>query len=182
MKTVCVFCGSMPGNDPAYMESARELGRILATDGITVVYGGGRTGIMGALADSALQTGGSVTGVIPRAMVELELAHKNVTELHVVKSMHERKAMMYRMSDAFIALPGGFGTLDELFESLTWSQLGIHEKPCGLLNVKGYFDPLLIFLDKATGNEFIHTRDRSRLVDDVDSGSLINKIRMRLSK
>lgn len=166
----------MNGTDPAYAKSAAELGKILADHHVAMVYGGGRNGIMGALAESALQADGKVTGVIPKAMVDLELANQDVTKLHIVESMHERKAMMYRMSDAFIALPGGFGTLDELFESLTWSQLGIHEKPCGLLNVNGYFDSLIVFLNRAVDHEFIHQHDRDRLVDDRDPRTLINKL------
>jgi uncharacterized protein (TIGR00730 family) len=176
MKQVCVFCGSMSGVDPAYADAARELGRLLAGRGIAVVYGGGRVGIMGALADATLAADGQVIGVIPKAMVDQELANHEVTELHIVRSMHERKALMESRSDAFIALPGGFGTLDELFEALTWSQLGLHHKPCGILNVNGYFDGLLGFLDHAAAHEFIPSVHRAMLLDDVTPAGLLAKI------
>lgn len=176
MKRVCVFCGSNAGTDPEFGNAARRLGELLAGRGTGVVYGGGKVGIMGALADATLQAGGQVFGIIPQKMVDLELEHTGVTELHVVRTMHERKALMSHMSDAFIALPGGFGTLDELFESLTWSQLGLHEKPCGLLNVNGYFDPLLDFLNRATDMEFIPPDHRRLLLDDVTPEGLLDKI------
>lgn len=174
MNAVCVFCGSMSGTSPEFEKAADRLGKALATRNINVVYGGGRVGIMGRLADSTLAAGGRVTGVIPEAMVDLELANHDVTKLHVVGSMHERKALMHDLSDAFIALPGGFGTLDELFEALTWSQLGIHEKPCGLLNVHGYFDSLLEFLDQAESKGFIPPRHRAMLMHAASSDDLLD--------
>ncbi|HNZ04329.1 MAG TPA: TIGR00730 family Rossman fold protein [Myxococcota bacterium] len=176
MKRICVFCGSAPGNDPEFVAAASDLGQILAQRGIEVIYGGGRVGMMGALADSALAAGGRVHGVIPRAMVRLELAHDALTELHVVETMHERKALMAEMADAFVAMPGGFGTLDELFEALTWSQLGIHDKPCGLLNTRGYFDSLLDFLDRAVNQGFIPAGHRSLLFDDSTATVLVDNI------
>jgi len=176
MKRICVFCGASEGTDPEFVAAAVRLGSLLAERGIGVVYGGGRVGIMGALATSTLAAGGEVIGVIPKAMVDLELANNDVTELHVVRSMHDRKAMMTRLSDAFIALPGGFGTLDELFEALTWSQLGIHTKPCGVLNVCGYFDGLLGFVDHAVKKGFIHPSHRDNLLSDATAGGLLDKI------
>ncbi len=139
---ICVFCGSSPGKDPAYEEAAREIGTFFAKRDIELVYGGGQVGLMGTLADAALAAGGKVTGVMPAALVKREIAHKSLTSLIVVESMHERKAEMATRSDGFIALPGGAGTLEEVFEQWTWAQLGVHQKPCGFLNVKGYFDPL----------------------------------------
>src|SRR5512146_2318565 len=148
MRRVCVFCGSSAGARPEYLEGARAMGRTLAERRIAVVYGGGSVGLMGALADSALEAGGEVIGVIPRALQLRELAHARLTTLHVVGSMHERKAKMAELSDAFAALPGGMGTLEELAEILTWAQLGLHARPCGVVDVAGYFAPLLAFLDR----------------------------------
>jgi uncharacterized protein (TIGR00730 family) len=147
MKRICVFAGSSAGVRPEYLRAAADLGTVLAARGIELVYGGARVGMMGAVAGAVLAGGGRVTGVIPQALVEKEVAHDGLTELRVVTSMHQRKALMADLSDAFIALPGGWGTLDEMFEILTWAQLGLHRKPCGLLNVSGYFDRLLAFLD-----------------------------------
>jgi uncharacterized protein (TIGR00730 family) len=155
MKRICVFAGSSAGSRPEYLAAAEELGRVLAAREIGVVYGGARVGLMGAVADAVLVGGGQVIGVIPQAMVEKEVAHDGLTDLRVVTTMHERKALMAELSDGFIALPGGWGTLDELFEILTWAQLGIHQKPCGLLNVLGYFDRLLAFLDHAVQQGFV---------------------------
>lgn len=143
VKSVCVFCGSRPGARPEYLEAAARMGAELARRGLTLVYGGASVGIMGAVADAALAAGGRVVGVIPGFMSPKELAHKGLTELHTVGSMHERKALMAERSDAFVALPGGFGTLDELFEIVTWAQLGLHRKPMGLLDTRGYFQPLV---------------------------------------
>lgn len=176
MKRICVFCGSNAGTDPDFVAAARGLGEILAARGIGIVYGGGSVGMMGALADAAMAAGGHVTGIIPRAMVEAGLAHPGITELHVVHTMHERKAAMSRMSAAFLALPGGFGTMDELFESLTWSQLGLHEKPCGLLNVNRFFNPLLEFLDRATTQGFIPPEHRRLLLDETTPEGLLDRI------
>ena len=144
MKRVCIFCGSSPGTDPAFAVAARSLATGLVTAGFEVVYGGARCGLMGMVADAALEAGGRVIGVLPRALEAKELAHPRLTRLHLVDSMHERKALMADLSDAFVAIPGGFGTLDEFCEVLTWAQLGIHSKPCGLLNVGGYFDGFLM--------------------------------------
>jgi uncharacterized protein (TIGR00730 family) len=155
MRRICVFAGSNAGRNDEYEQEAAALGRLLATRQIGVVFGGGKVGLMGTLADAALAAGGEVIGVIPSALVAKEIAHDRLTELRVVSSMHERKAMMAELSDAFIALPGGWGTLEELFEIITWAQLGLHRKPCGLLNAGGYFDPLLTFLTHAVDEGFV---------------------------
>jgi uncharacterized protein (TIGR00730 family) len=155
LRRVCVFCASNPGGDPRYMESARQLGGLLARQGIGIVYGGGRVGMMGALADAALAAGGAVTGVIPDALTLREVAHQGLADLRVVPSMHARKALMAELSDAFVALPGGFGTLEELMEIVTWGQLGIHRKPIAVVNVAGYYDGLLAFLDQAVAQGLI---------------------------
>jgi uncharacterized protein (TIGR00730 family) len=164
MQTVCVFCGSSGGGDPVYAEAARQLGAALAAHGLDLVYGGGHVGLMGVVADAVLAAGGKVVGVINRALVEKELAHKGLTELRVVETMHQRKALMADRADAFIALPGGFGTLDELFEILTWRQLGMHDKPIGLFNVAGYFDPLLGWIDHAVRERFVKPKHRELLL------------------
>ena len=152
---VCVFAGSQRGLRPEYVAAAETLGRTLASRGIGVVYGGGRIGLMGVLADAALAAGGDVIGVIPRALATREVAHDGLTHLHVVESMHERKALMASLSEGFLALPGGWGTLEEFFEVLTWAQLGIHRRPCGLLNAGAYFDPLLAFLRHSADEGFV---------------------------
>lgn len=163
MKRVCVFAGSSSGVRAEYTAAAGKLGRVLAARGIELVYGGARVGLMGTVADAVLAGGGRVTGVIPRAMVEKEVAHTGLTDLRVVTSMHERKALMADLSDAFIALPGGWGTLDEMFEILTWAQLGLHSKPCGLLNVQGYYDGLLSFLEHSTTEGFVRSEYRAMI-------------------
>lgn len=145
---VCVFCGSSPGNDPIYGEAAAATARALAATGATIVFGGGRVGLMGIVADAALNAGGTVVGVIPRSLVEREIAHNGLHQLHVVETMHERKTKFAELADAFLALPGGAGTLEEIFEQWTWGQLGIHAKPCGFLNTKGYFDPIRAMIEK----------------------------------
>ena len=155
MPRICVFTGSSDGRRPAYRAAAVELGRMLVARGFDLVYGGAHVGLMGAVADSVLSEGGHVIGVIPRSLVDREVAHTSLSELRVVSSMHERKALMADLSDAFIAMPGGWGTLEELFEVLTWSQLGLHRKPCGLLNVDGYFDPLLALLRHVADEQFV---------------------------
>jgi uncharacterized protein (TIGR00730 family) len=157
---ICVFCGSAKGISPAYTEQASALGRILAENGYGIVYGGAHVGLMGAVADAAMAAGGNVTGVIPQTLVDREVAHTGLTALHVVPSMHERKALMAELSGAFVALPGGFGTLDEFCEIVTWALLGLHTKPCLLLNTSGYWDSFLKFLDDATGQGFIHPESR----------------------
>ncbi|MEA9985068.1 TIGR00730 family Rossman fold protein [Subtercola sp. RTI3] len=156
--TVAVFCGSSTGNDPVYLEAARQVGRTLAERGMGLVYGGGHVGLMGAVADAALAAGGHVTGVIPRALHDREVMHDDVTELIVVETMHERKTLMAEKSDAFLALPGGPGTLEEITEQWTWAQLGIHEKPCGFLNVAGYYDPFITLVEAMRDRGFTHPR------------------------
>lgn len=155
LRRICVYCGSNAGNDPAHRAAAHDLGAFLARSGLGLVYGGGNVGLMGAVADGALSQNGEVIGVIPKSLMEKELGHGGVTELHVVTSMHERKQMMVDLSDGFIALPGGFGTLDELFETLTWLQLSFHDKPVGLLNVGGFFDGLIEFIDHMSRSGFL---------------------------
>jgi len=161
--SLCVFAGSNAGARPAYPMAAAALGRALAARGIGLVYGGARVGLMGAVADAALDAGGRVTGVMPQALVAKEIAHNGLTDLRVVSSMHERKALMADLSDGFIALPGGWGTWEEFFEVLTWGQLGLHHKPCGLLNVDGYFDPLLSFVDHSIDQGFVR-REYRRMI------------------
>ena len=171
MRRVCVFCGSRPGGSPSYEQAARELGRTLADAGMGVVYGGASVGCMGAVADSALDAGGEVIGVIPGSMVDRELAHKGLTELIVVESMLERKQIMADKSDAFVALAGGVGTLDELFEMLTWRVLNIQDKPIVLVNTEGYYDDLIAFLDRAVTDDFLRPqhRDLLEVADEVAS-------------
>ncbi|MBX3269135.1 MAG: TIGR00730 family Rossman fold protein [Sandaracinaceae bacterium] len=163
MKRLCVFCGSAPGASERYAEAAAEVGRALARRGVGLVYGGASIGTMGIVADAALTAGGEVIGVVPVALVEREVAHRGLTELIVVDGMHARKARMTELSDAFLALPGGYGTLDELFEALTWSQLGIHAHPVGLWDVGGYWSPLLTLLDAMVREGFLHPANRARL-------------------
>lgn len=176
LNTICVFCGSSYGLKPVYRAAAAELGELLAVGGLTLVYGGGSTGLMGTLADEALAAGGEVIGVIPHALVAKEVSHSGLSKLHVVDSMHERKAMMASLSDAFIALPGGFGTAEELSEILTWGQLGIHQKPVGLLNVDGFFDSLLEWLDHSTREGFIRPEHRQLLLADTNPSRLLARV------
>ncbi|HCL60654.1 MAG TPA: TIGR00730 family Rossman fold protein [Acinetobacter sp.] len=164
MKSIAVFCGSAIGNSKNFKEQAQALGESIANRGITLVYGGGRAGLMGVVADSALNAGGTVIGVIPQNLVDAELAHPLLTELHVVKNMHERKTKMSDLADAFIALPGGVGTLEEIFEQLTWGQLGLHQKPCAFLNIHGFYDELLNFLMKTTEAGFTQSRFTDALI------------------
>jgi uncharacterized protein (TIGR00730 family) len=163
MHRICVYAGSNPGSDPIYAEAARELGATLADRGIGIVYGGGKVGLMGVTADAALAAGGEVIGVMPQALIDREIGHTGLTELKVVDSMHERKALMAELADAFVAVPGGIGTLEELIEVYTWSQLGIHDKPCGVLNVSGYYDQLAGFLDHAVTAGFLRPQHRATL-------------------
>jgi hypothetical protein len=174
MKRICVFCGSSPGFRPVYAEAARATGRLLVERGIGLVYGGGNVGLMGEVADAVLAAGGEVTGVIPRALMEREVGHRGLTELHVVGTMHERKALMVDLSDGFVALPGGYGTLDELCEALTWAQLGIHARPCGVLNVEGYFDPLLALFDHAVREGFIRESHRALVLQATGPAALLD--------
>lgn len=176
MKRICVYCGSSFGNDPVYLKYAQELGKDLICRGIGLVYGGGIPGLMGAIADAAIKAGGEVIGVIPQSLLDKELGHKGLTQLHVVRNMHERKALMAELSDAFIAMPGGLGTFEEIFEAVSWGQLGIHKKPCGLLNVNGFYDPLLEFLNRATSDGFIYPEHRAMLLSDPEPEKLIDKI------
>ncbi len=173
MKSICVYCGSSPGSDPAYMAAATAFGRLLADRGTRLVYGGGDIGLMGAVANGALERGGQVVGVIPQALLDLEVGHEGLTQLHVVKSMHERKALMAELAEGFVALPGGLGTFEELFESLTWSQLGFHKKPVGLLNVGGYYDALIAFVDHAVEASFVRPEHRALLMSDPDPVRLL---------
>ncbi|OBY74353.1 LOG family protein [Acinetobacter gyllenbergii] len=164
MNSICVFCGSSLGNDPIYQQMAEATGQAIAAQGQTLVYGGGRSGLMGVVANSAIQAGGRVIGVIPHALVDRELAHTGLTELHVVNNMHERKTKMAELSDAFVALPGGAGTLEEIFEQWTWSQLGIHQKPCAFLNVVGFYDDLLKMLQGSVERGFSQERFVDKLI------------------
>ena len=173
-KRICVFCGSSPGVDPIYVETAVKLGHLLAHQGIGLVYGGASIGVMGAVANAALEAGGEVIGVMPKHLIDKEVGHSNLTELYVTRNMHERKMRMADLSDGFIALPGGMGTLEEVFEILTWGQLGIHEKPCGFVNVNGYYDKLLQFLDHSVEQGFLRPQHRAiALVDESAEGLLM---------
>jgi|SRR5579863_8105658 len=174
---ICVFCGSKSGHHQVYAAAAREMGTALARSNIELVYGGGRVGLMGEVADAALLSGGTVIGVMPRSLVEREIQHVSLTQLHVVASMHERKTKMADLADAFIALPGGAGTLEEIFEQWTWAQLGIHEKPCGFLNANGYFDPLRKMIDQMTAEGFLHAEHASMLVFDTSPLAIIEAFR-----
>ena len=175
MERICVYCGASRGRDPAYAEAARAMGRALAERGIELVTGGGRVGLMGVVADAALEAGGSVVGVIPQALMKRELAHAELSELIVTASMHERKAKMAELADGFIAMPGGLGTYEELFEIWTWAQLGWHHKPCGLLNAAGFYDKLVAFLDGATDDQFLKPEHRAMLVVDGDADRLLDR-------
>ena len=177
LRRLCVFCGSSPGADRAYVEAARALGALLAEQRIGLVYGGASVGLMGELADAALRAGGEVIGVIPRHLDTREVAHRGLTELRVVASMHERKALMADLADAFLALPRGLGTLEELFEAATWSQLGIHQKPLGLLNVRGYFDLIARFLEHAVQQRFVRPEHASLLMIGDDARALLDRLR-----
>ncbi len=176
MQSVCVFCGSNTGNGDVYSAAARALAAATVRRGLRLVYGGGSIGLMGVLGDAALAAGGHVIGVTPRRLLERELVHTGLTELHVVETMNERKALMAQLSDAFIALPGGMGTLDELFEMLTWTQLGFHRKPCGVLDAGNYFDRLMAFLDHAVAERFVMPEHRSMLIAEVDSDRLLERL------
>ncbi|MDH3492572.1 MAG: TIGR00730 family Rossman fold protein [Acidobacteriota bacterium] len=170
LNTVCVFCGSNPGTEPEFLEAATETGKFLAENRIGLVFGGGRVGLMGRVADTVMAAGGKVIGVIPRDLAEKEVAHQNLTELHVVESMHKRKALMAKLSDGFVAMPGGFGTFEEICEVITWTQLGFQQKPCGILNTNGYYKNLIALFDNATEKGFIRSEHR-RLVlvsDKID--------------
>ena len=174
--SLCVYCGSREGGEPAYAAAAREVGTLIGRQGWQLVYGGGRAGLMGLVADAALAAGAQVIGVIPASLMERELGHAGLTELHVVETMHERKTLMAERADAFVALPGGIGTFEELFEVWTWRQLGYHDKPLGLLNVAGYYDSLLAFIDQVVDQGFVTTAQRALLATDTDPGALLAKL------
>jgi uncharacterized protein (TIGR00730 family) len=176
VRRVCVYAGSNPGNDPAFADAARTLATVVAERGIGVVYGGGKVGLMGVIADGALAAGGEVIGVMPQALIDREIGHDGLTELMVVDSMHSRKARMAELADAFIAVPGGIGTLEELIEVYTWSQLGIHDKPCGVLNVNGYYDGLVGFLDHAVVSGFLRPQHRAVLSVAATPGELLDRL------
>ena len=176
MDRICVFCGASPGARPEYRAATADLARLLAADGIGVVYGGGGVGLMGALADAVLAEGGEITGVIPRSLLDREIAHRDVEDMRVVASMHERKALMAELSDAFVALPGGIGTLEELFEVYTWAQLGLHQKPCALLNVAGYYDAVAAFLMHAVEERFLRDETRELLMVEDEAAPLLERL------
>ncbi len=177
MKSICVFCGSGKGISPEYINAAHELGRLLVKKNLDLVYGGARVGLMNEIANTVLEGGGKVTGVMPQYLVDKEVAHTGITKLHIVKDMHQRKAMLSELSDGFIAMPGGLGTLEEIFEALTWAQLGIHKKPCGFLNVNGFYDKLLDFLDHAVEQEFIKSDYRKLVMRDPSPENLLEMMR-----
>lgn len=177
MQRICVFCGSNRGARPDYTAAARTLGAALVKNGLSLVYGGGRVGLMGELADAVLAAGGHAIGVIPRNLVLREVGHAGLSELHVVESMHERKALMADLADAFIALPGGLGTLEEVFEIWTWAQLGVHSKPVGFLDVAGYYAPLMSFLDHAAAEQFVRPQHRAIALVEQDADTLLASLR-----
>lgn len=176
MPAICIFCGSNPGTRPEYMQVARDTGRLLAERQLTLVYGGGKVGLMGAVADAALAAGGRVVGVMPQMLRDREVGHPGLSELHVVTTLAERKLLMGELSDAFLTLPGGIGTLDELFEVWSWTQLDLHRKPCGLLNQSGYYDALIQFLDHAVTEGFQRPRHRAALLVGNEVGPLLDQL------
>src|SRR5215467_15946123 len=177
MKRICVFCGSSSGSGPQYRACAEELGAELARRNVGLIYGGGNVGLMGGIADAVLRAGGEAIGVIPEHLMTREIAHKQLTKLHVVRSMHERKALMADLSDAFIALPGGFGTLEEFCEVLTWAQLGLHQKPCGLLNIENFYDSFLAFFDHAVAEGFVRSIHRELVLVEKDPEKLLEMLK-----
>jgi uncharacterized protein (TIGR00730 family) len=176
MKSICVFCGSNPGNDPVYADAARAMGAEIARRGLVLVYGGGAVGLMGIVADAALAAGGEVHGIIPRALREKEVGHYGLTRLEIVETMHIRKARMAELSDGFIAMPGGIGTFEELFEIWTWGQLGIHDKPLAFLNVAGFYDPLATFLDNTVEAGFLKQTHRAMAITDTQPATLLDRM------
>ena len=176
MSTICVYCGSSPGNDPAFLQAAREVGGLIAQRGHSLVYGGGNTGLMGVVADAVLAAGGQVVGVIPDNFVRQELEHRGLTKLHVVSTMHERKALMASLADGFLALPGGIGTLEEIAEVFVWTQLGLHMKPCALLNINGYYDPLVSFLTRMTDARFLRAEQLSQLIVACEPAEALDRL------
>ncbi|WP_256077810.1 TIGR00730 family Rossman fold protein [Massilia sp. YIM B04103] len=179
MKTVCVYCGANAGADPLYAEGARALAAALVEQNMSLVYGGGNVGLMGVIADEVLRLGGEVTGVIPTKLVEREVAHNGLTRQFIVKDMHERKAMMAELSDGFIAMPGGLGTLEELFEMLTWAQIGIHSKPVGLLNMHGYYDRLVDFVEHARSQGFVRPQHAALMQIETDPRALLERLKSK---
>jgi uncharacterized protein (TIGR00730 family) len=177
VQRACIFCGSSPGARPAYTEAAEDLGMLLVENGITLVFGGATVGLMGRLADTVVSEGGEAIGVIPQALVDREIAHVGLTDLHVVDTMHERKQRMADLADAFVALPGGLGTLDELFEIYTWAQLGLHRKPIGLMNVEGYFDGLVGFLEHAVAERFVRDDHREMLIVEEEPAPMLERLK-----
>ncbi|MCZ0703828.1 uncharacterized protein (TIGR00730 family) [Natronobacillus azotifigens] len=177
MKTIAVYCGSSKGIDPIYMEEAEKLGRVLVDNGLDLVYGGATVGCMGAVADAVMNAGGRVIGVIPEKLKNIEIAHQQLSELHVVRTMHERKALMAEYADGFIALPGGSGTLEEWFEVFTWAQLGYHNKPCALLNINDYYSPIISLFDHMIEQGFVKAEYKDLIVIDRDSKELVNKLK-----
>lgn len=177
MKSLCIYCGSASGNNPSYAQAARQLGKEMVDNNIALVYGGGKVGLMGVIADEVMRLGGEATGIIPKALMDREVGHLGLTRLHVVKDMHERKAMMADLSDGFIAMPGGIGTLEELFEIYTWAQLGLHEKPIGLLNVDGFYDGLIAFLKHVVAQGFLKTDQASLLMHAANPEDLLHTLR-----
>lgn len=176
MRRVCVFCGSSQGRDQVFGDGAERLGRAIARQGLELVYGGARVGLMGRVADAVLAEGGRVIGVIPQSLVDREIAHTGVSDLRIVGSMHERKALMEQLADAFVALPGGMGTLEEICEIFTWGQLGLHAKPCGLMNVRGYYAPFLQLLDSAVANGFLRREHREMVIVEEDAVALLARL------
>lgn len=177
MKSITVFCGSSSGFRIEYAEAAKSLGRLLAAGGTRLVYGGGNVGLMGIIADEVMSHGGEAIGIIPEALEKREVGHRNITELIIVTSMHERKALMAEMAEGFIAMPGGIGTFEEFFEILTWAQLGFHDKPCGILNIAGYYDGLLSLCDNAVSEGFVKPIHRELIIDHHDPETLLEKMR-----
>lgn len=177
MKSICVYCGSSPGNKISYAEAACALARVMTDNNVSLVYGGGNIGLMGVIADEVMRLGGEVTGIIPKALMEREVGHPGVTRLHIVKDMHERKALMAELSDGFIAMPGGIGTLEELFEAFTWLQLGLHAKPIGLLNVDGFYDGLIDFLEHTVREGFLRAPQAALLMHETDPTKLLERFK-----
>lgn len=182
MKSLCIYCGSSIGASPVYANAARDLAKAMVNDNISLVYGGGNVGLMGVIADEVLRLGGEATGVIPKALMDREVGHGGLTRLHIVKDMHERKAMMATLSDGFIAMPGGIGTLEELFEVFTWSQLGLHEKPIGLLNVNGFYDGLIGFLEHVVAERFLKAEQASLLMHGAEPNALLGQLKSFIPK
>ncbi len=177
MKSICVYCGSSIGAAPFYAEAARELAKAMVANNIALVYGGGNVGLMGVIADEVMRLGGEATGVIPKALLDKEVGHAGLTRLHIVKDMHERKAMMADLSDGFIAMPGGIGTFEELFEVFTWSRLGLHDKPIGLLNVSGFYDGLIAFLRHTVKEGFLNAEQEALLMHDSEANALLDRFK-----